>query len=485
MKYLKFKPSVLLITLIFISINSCKFFKNEYKIGKNVTFNKLFDHDYLHEIELIFKKKEWENFLNDLKVNKRSGKYRKALFIYKGPYKEEIIEEIGFRTRGNTTREIPQDENGIFKKAHFNIKFNECFDMTSGSSEYNKRNDRRFHKLRKLILRYRDKDDTQIREMYCYDLMNRMGVNSPKTGSTRLTITIGNKKHYYGIYTMIEPIDKSFLTKRYGKNNNDYNLYKCGPRATLELGSFKNKKNIGIKDWVKNYRPRYDLKTNTDNPNYNDLIDFIEKVNNLNGDEFKEYIDNNFEVDKLLKYMAVNIYLGNWDAFRANGKNYYLYFNKKSKIELYPFDFDKALGKFWKDSYKKADIYNWINRCKEDTGRDYSHPLPEKILQIKEYRKKYEEYLEYLINPQNELFIYTDFKKRFYKLKALYSPYLATEMKQDEKMRLGYYIENYFYERTNLVVEQLGLNKKEYQVISNSLLYYLKKYLRKYIKKDI
>ncbi len=81
-------------------------------------------------------------------------------------------------------------------------------------------------------------DPTQLREMFSYDLFTRAGCFTSKTGSARLFITIDGVRKYFGVYGLQEPIDKSFLTKRYSKDRNDGNLYKCiigdsGP-ASLE-----------------------------------------------------------------------------------------------------------------------------------------------------------------------------------------------------------------------------------------------------------
>ncbi|MDY6861822.1 MAG: CotH kinase family protein, partial [Thermodesulfobacteriota bacterium] len=256
-------------------------------------YEALFTHGNLHEIEIIITKEEWNGLIQDMKDYAeddwnglmRTGNYRKADLIYKGPAGDTIIEDVGFRTKGNVSRVIPQDDNGNFHRSHFKVKFDKTFDIQKGTDEYEERKERRFCELKSLNLRWHmsgspkmgmgiDEDTSQIRELYCYDLLNKAGIYTSKTGSARLAINIDGEKHYFGIYTIMEPVDKLFLTKRFGTKKNDGNLYKCllgdsGPASLEPTGDhvnffFREERIIGVEDWESHYRPTYDLKTNED-----------------------------------------------------------------------------------------------------------------------------------------------------------------------------------------------------------------------------
>ena len=144
--------------------------------------------------------------------------------MFNGPAGVQILTEVGFRTKGNASRTIPQEiddetgEHGAFHRAHFKVKFNKTFDLMEGTDEYEERDDRRFCKLRKLDFRMNAFvppwwDNSQIRENYSYDLLNRAGGYAPRTASAKLYITIDGIRHYFGIYTMLEPVDKSFFNQ--------------------------------------------------------------------------------------------------------------------------------------------------------------------------------------------------------------------------------------------------------------------------------
>ncbi|MBN1647165.1 MAG: CotH kinase family protein [Spirochaetales bacterium] len=466
-------------------------------------YDELFRHGNLHDFEIVISRKEWKGLLRDMKTYARkdpdgkglTGNYRQAELIYRGPAGNTVISQVGFRTKGNYTRPLPQDAAGNFHRAHFKIKFNKRFEQKPGTEEYLLRKERRFCTLREIDLRANLQstgwDSCQIRELYAYDLLNRAGVYTSRTGSAKLTVTIGGKKHYFGIYTLVEPIDKSFLTRRFGKDGNDGNLYKClwgdsGP-ATLEPLDqkftanrlFREEEVIGIKDWTKHYRPTYDLKTNEDKADHSRLLDFIGNLDVLRGKELKKYLDAHFDVDRFLRYQAMNVLLGKWDDYWAMGNNYYLYFDPAGRIGFFPNDYDMCLGGgFMLFDPAEIGIYEWGNRCRQflrlvapsipekllDWYGTYTSPLTERIFSVDEYRALYEGYLKEFISPQSGLFLYSGFKKIFDRMYALYREDLANDMNEGAVMTNDDATTLYFSRKTKSIIRQLGLNESEYEV---------------------
>ncbi|MBL7208944.1 MAG: CotH kinase family protein [Dehalococcoidia bacterium] len=480
----------------------------------------LFTHGILHEIEIAITQEEWDGLVKDMRdyaMTDRLGKgltgnYRKATFIYKGPAGDTTIEEVGFRTKGHWTRPIPEDYSGNLHRASFKVKFNKRFDQEEFTAEYEARTDRRFCRLRALVFRLNlqdvNWDTSQIRELYCYDLVNRAGVYTSKTGSATLTITIDGTKHYFGVYTIIEPIDKSFLTKRYGTNGNDGNLYKClwgdsGPASLQPIDELaipnpisSDERIIGVKDWRTHYRPTYDLQTNEGQADHTELLSFIDNLNTLSGAELKDYLDANFEIDRFLRYQAMNMLIGRWDDYWAMGNNYCLYFNNDGKIEFIPSDYDMALG----GGYQLFDvasvgIYEWGNHTRQFLETtfptipsswldayydDYHSPLVEKIFEIDEYRATYERYLQDFITPSNRLFVYSDYEQKYELLHSLYSPHLDNDMDEGEEMSNDYSatkssfrgakftnrgsVREYFHNKTKSIIDRLGLNEEDYDL---------------------
>ena len=428
------------------------------------SFRNLFSHNTISEIEIQITQAEWDGLLSDMNDTLRTGNYRKANLSYKGLAGDEFVEDIGFRTRGNTTRIIPENPTGVYNRAHFKVKFNLPFGLTDGTTEYEERKERRFKKNRELNLKWNMNDDeSQIRELYSYDFLNRVGVYTPKTGATRLYIKIGsNERKYFGVYTLIESVDKSFLKKRYGADGNDGNLYKClwqnfGP-ATLQKNNCSNSDvglNIGVKNWQTNYRPGYDRQTNDSDTNYSDLINFVNNINDKSGADLKSYLDANFEVGRFIKWVAANMLIGMPDDYWSMGNNYYLYFNNAGKIEFIPYDYDHGLGGGWDggvgyDTIKNADIFDWFYHA---PGSGYNDRPLMKILTIPEYKEQYVNALKTYINDGH--FSLANFTEKFNQMKTIYQDYLDNDLDQGEYMALESYVTDYFNTKIQSVLDQI------------------------------
>lgn len=253
----------------------------------------------------------------------------RADFTFKKGRKIETVSNIGLRTRGNTSRHAPgtyydstNDRIDKYNQAHFRIDFNEFQDKNEP--------DKDLKYLKALILKYCKDDPSYVREMYAYNLFRDFGVwTSPRISYCKLYVKVKNLAPvYYGVYLMIEPVDKTFLKTRFknsSKSSKGY-LWKNLWGSVMTEESYSGD-SIQIEDpdgdGLNNYDPRYDLKTNKKKfaVAKKDLIDFIDKLNSVeDGDEFKKWIESNFDVDLFLKMYAVNSIVGMWDDIGLNNK---------------------------------------------------------------------------------------------------------------------------------------------------------------------
>ena len=436
-------------------------------VANPLSFDRLFDDSKMKHIQIEISEDEWNQLDQEMIFyynqfgNYRTDYYAKANFKFTDDLGEVHVLDIGFRTRGNTSRVRIQDDFGNPQLSHFKISFHEDFN----NPEYLVNKDRTVFDVEELDMKYnRNYDSTYVTEMYSYNLFNQMGVVAPETTLAFLSIKIGDDVYDYGVYTLIEPIDKEFLKRRYTKDGNDGNLFKAlwqhyGP-AALQL--IDNPQAIGIKDESINYRPAYDLKTNKKTYDVSDLLDFIEQINTLNGSEFQTYIEANFEVDQYLRLMAVGVLLGNPDDYRAMGNNYFLYHhNLTDKWVMIPYDYDHGLGQGWdggpvfSNHTIGADIYEWGNLNQVFLGvNEYPHPLSDKILQIESYQLLYESYLEQLIDPEENLFSFEAFYAIYNEQKLLYRDMIGNAM-----MNLGFNRRNtewYFNAKIEDIQDQIA-----------------------------
>ena len=270
-----------------------------------------------------------------------------------------------------------------------------------------------------ILKRFKD-DFTYSREIFGYNYFRDCGVwTAPRAGYTRLLLDIVEEdgsieKVDYGVYAMIENIDKQFLKERTSEekggdfNGNKGNLWKC----TWKNGSGPNFRNdyedyyFGVEE-IKldpsepSFEYNYDLKTNKDKLDKakTEIKGWINELNSLNDSDssaIKAWYEEKMDVDLFLKTYAVNVILGMWDDYWINNNNYYFYFDKDGKAYFIPYDYDNILGTNGcsTDAAKKNPL-EWGNL------NDGNHPLIQKIMKVPEFVNKYKEYLIQFSNAES------------------------------------------------------------------------------------
>ncbi len=380
---------------------------------------RFFTPDTLHSLTADITREQWDTFNQHLGDywdefgSLRSNRYFPVKLTYSGPDGNFTFTEVGLRTRGNTSRQIPESPAGNFRRAHFQLKFNETFDHAPDSAAYERLDQRRLLGMRALALKYSDDEQGALRELHAYTFMNRVGLPAPRAALAHLVIRITEPSGElttvdYGYYTAIEPVNRSFLQLRWPEDNRG-DLYKClwqsgGPALLTPLSSSDNGTNVlGINDWETNYRPSYSLESNENStpPAHAALVNFTQKLNSLNGAALKSWLDDHFEVQDYLKWMAANFLLGMPDDYRAMGNNYYLYFPKYGKAVFIPYDYDHGLGWGWRPyDTDSVGLFDVPQVCEGLAGQDFERPLADKVLAIPEYHAAYVNYVEELLDSQ-------------------------------------------------------------------------------------
>ena len=369
--------------------------------SENLDF--IFGTDSVAEITLTIDRSEWNTLLEYYDTNNHNENCIHADFkMTKGEYTWQA-EDIGMRLRGNTSRIRPQQGDN-YRQAHFKIDFEEWIE--DDTIEEGKL----AGCMKGIILKRFNADPTYVREVFGYNFFRNNGIwTAPRAGYTRLFINIieedGKPTELdYGVYAMIEEINKQFLKERseittqIGTkfNGNKGNLWKCcwqssdGPSMATDFDAYRS---FGVEeiflDEAKSMRYDYDLKTNKDDliSARDEFIDFIYKLNELStGEEIKAFYTKKMDVDLFLKTYACNVLLGMDDDYWNNKNNYYFYFDKKGKCYFIPYDYDNILGTNCFDDTATKNPIAW--------GRDgVNAPLIEKLLSVPEYKKMYVDYL--------------------------------------------------------------------------------------------
>lgn len=400
--------------------------------SENLDF--IFGTDSVAEITLTIDRSEWNTLLDNYDTNDKNEDCIYADFkMTKGDYTWQA-EDIGMRLRGNTSRIRPQQGDNYYQ-AHFKIDFEEWIE--DDTIEEGK-----LAGCMKGIILKRFKDDpTYVREVFGYNFFRNNGIwTAPRAGYTRLFINIEEENGEttelnYGVYAMIEEINKQFLKERseitpqIGTkfNGNKGNLWKCcwqSSNGASMATDFDAWRSFGVEeiflDEAKSMRYDYDLKTNKDDliSARDEFIDFIYKLNDLStAEEIMAFYEKRMDVGLFLKTYACNVLLGMDDDYWNNKNNYYFYFDKKGKCYFIPYDYDNILGTNCFDDTATKNPIAW--------GRDgVNAPLIEKLLSVPEYKKMY---VDYLLELSEETSFVTGSQVEIQRLQALVKDYVRSD----------------------------------------------------------
>lgn len=338
------------------------FYSNEY-------VKKYFDRDKVMEINIEID----ENELDDMFKNAQSEEFKSANITING----DTYKSVAIRPKGNSSlravastssadEESNTEEDISSKKGEnrFSLKVN--FDeYVSGQT---------MDGLTQLNLNNNYSDPSYMREFLAYSIFEDMGLKTPEMAYAKVSI---NGK-YHGLYLAVESIQEPFLENNFESITGD--LYKStgaqGGALKYNGDDFKNYSSMVVKS---------DRKS-ADYSKFTDLLKALES-----GNEIEKYLD----VDSALKYIALNTALLNLDSYQGSfAHNYYLY-EQNGKFTVVPWDLNMAFGGFSMGRGSGSDAL--ISIDEPTTGNIEDRPLVSTLLANEEYKAKYHEYLNEIV----------------------------------------------------------------------------------------
>jgi len=269
-------------------------------------------------------------------------------------------------------------------------------------------------------------DPSQMREALAWRLFRHAGIPAARHTYAKLAFDAT----YYGLYSVIEQVDKRFLKDHFGRNRRG-NLYKayCGDVgcATLEHRTGPDGDDSGRQYYkvAADDDRTYRLKTNEDDQDantYDDLAQFIRTINGaglgdaegrFDTDAFRESVDGITNARAFLRWAAVNVLLGSWDNYYATPSNYYLYnsgrlgaeddFMQSPYFTFIPWDYDNCLGiDYFGTKWQYTHILDWPSNTRHYWRERATSriPLVQNLLRNRDYRQYYLDYLECLLDTQ-------------------------------------------------------------------------------------
>ncbi|RCL77259.1 MAG: hypothetical protein DBW72_00100 [Flavobacteriales bacterium] len=278
-----------------------------------------------------------------------------ASFTYISSSFTETIPNVGFRLRGNTSRNA--------EKKSFKVAFNA---FVQGQ---------KWNGLEKMNLNGEHNDVSIMRSRLSNQILASADLPCSRTSYVKLFIN----EEYKGLYINVEHIDDEFLQRRF-IDDDEGNLYKCFWGADFNyLGNNQQA-----------YADIYELKTNKTENDYTGLISLIEVINNSSDEDFPCAIWNVFDVEIYLKTLALEILIGHWDGHAVNKNNFYLYQRPSDgKFVFIQYDMDNTFGIDWFDEdWANKNIYFW---------GENERPLYQRIMNVPYFRDRFNMYMHQLI----------------------------------------------------------------------------------------
>ena len=267
----------------------------------------VFSLSYLPNYELLISAE------NLAKLEREPKEYVDAVFICNG----EKYRDVEVRHRGQLGLNYP--------KRSYKVKFQS----------------RLFQGRRKINLVSDYNDKSLLRNLLCLDLLRENGVPAPYIFHVNLFIN----GDFAGVYTDVEQVDEYFLHRR-GENPSG-ELYKAKGHSfaatSLYLTDPKEIMAAFEKEGNDNFVfvAKAELRRKLIG-NFGDVIEFINFINRTPVESLTSELPKRLNVRSYAMLLAVNILVGNLDAYR---KNYYLYHDITDDIwEVIPWDLDLSLG---------------------------------------------------------------------------------------------------------------------------------------------
>jgi len=228
------------------------------------------------------------------------------------------IDSVGVRFKGNSSYTHPND------KKPFRLAFDEF------------RGEQRWDELKGVHLNNCWEDPTFIREKLHLDFCRDAGVPAPRGNFADLSL---NGEHW-GFYSLVEHVDKTFMSGRYG--NNDGNRYKAvdgflgGPSSDFKwYGSDPS-----------GYTARYELKSDPVATSWYDLIAVIDSLNNSAA--VASALPPVVNLSSLYRAFATDIIMASLDSYVGSCRNFYLYFEETTgRMEWVVWDTGMSFGSYW------------------------------------------------------------------------------------------------------------------------------------------
>jgi spore coat protein CotH len=272
----------------------------------------IFEGGVLHDVRLTMDPADWQA----LRDNYRSNQYYAADVSFDGT----TLRQVAVRSRGDGSR----DPNKPALKVDFNR-------YVEGQ---------RLRSLKSVSLKNLVQDPSMLRERLAMAVFEGMGLPAPSVSFARLTVNGQD----WGVYNVIESVDKTFLESRLGQDGGNLFSYQWTPGNVYDFGWRGGEPRAYVPD-------PFEPETNEDTSDGADLVAFVRAINETPEAAFAAEMRNWMDVERFLTYLAVENAVQESDGLvgRQGMNNFYLYqYRDQRRFVFIPWDKNTTLhGGAW------------------------------------------------------------------------------------------------------------------------------------------
>ena len=187
-----------------------------------------------------------------------------------------------------------------------------------------------------------------MNEELAYRLFRDAGVPAPRSSYARVYITIGESpRRYAGLYSLIEEVDTNFLQDRFGSKTGA--LLKPVPPSLFKW----------ISDNWADYNQVYDPKTDLTPAQKDRFLEFCGIVTRATDKDFAAKLPDYIDLDNFARFLAVDVFLADFDGILNVGQNYYAYLDSATnKFRFIAWDHDHSFGQMGRASNAETENFS-------------------------------------------------------------------------------------------------------------------------------
>ena len=353
--------------------------------------DRLFDSDRVHSIDIRLE--DWEGFLAEA----GEEEYVPCTVVIDG----ENFHQVGLRAKGNNSLRL----TGEYGLSRYSLKLE--FDHYIKGASY--------HGLDKFSLDSSFQDNSYMKTFLTYDMFRFMGVPAPLCSYVFVTVN----GEAWGLFLAIEEPEEAFARRNFGPDYGE--LYKPDYRSLKDENADVALRYTGDDPALYDNIFR-NAKFKTSEADRQRLIEALRILDS------GENLETAVNVDEVLRYFTVQVFVMNWDSYLGpTGHNYFLY-EEDGILSILPWDYNLAFGTYalgMTDPIRDPSVLiNYPIHTPAEGEVMLERPLYHNLMQTDEYFDRYRRYFDQFIT---EYFESGRFEATLRQTSRLIAPYVEAD----------------------------------------------------------